>query len=1295
MTENTEEKTSKREVIKLLIHLPGKKEKIELQSLVSGSIEDVASTITSLSTTNCFTCFKLATLEGFELDSQITLEELLEGEDIEVLELVLKEMAYTERDAREHIKHVRNVVDLEPVGSSNFGVNAGSSRFALLNLDPVSIKSPNEDTEEAKETENTTAETEKKESAKKPELSDEEKRPISEFVKSFFDFETDTKKVSLTAHANSLKLSLKPAVEAIVLSSWNPPTPRQKLNGDLLYLYVQTIEGEVYHITSHVSGFFVNKSTFAKFDGSSKTLPNSQGKPRVNKSHSLLSLLNNLSPALNRQLVANRELLAKFDSAVYQPATNATLANPWIVDLPLDAPHPDLAKTQSLYVDGGIDGADLIRDWNDDYQNIREMPKSTFQERNLRERLLNKTSADFTEAAIKTAISIVNKEFLPLNPENKPEEHIFLRNGIFYSLAVDGVGQFAKTGGDEAARAATNRDLASIRYLNRLDVSNVCHLCTAIVDYCGQRVLCQTPVPGIFTGVASDTDGDSESESPSDVLYGGSEANTRLSSNEKFVPKLKPIAQAFHLKEHKVWTKDGSQSTSLVTSIETKGMKGNDGRSYIMDLYRTSPLDIEFIEAHYNPDADSSYPHREVTLRHEAIEEWWRRQVSVLVNNETQKLEEKSSEDSASEKGGEKKPVIAIDPDACTLNPDAFSLNKAVAPSPEDLKELEEDESRVREVSKFVTEILIPEFLDNIADSNIITPIDGAHLSTLLHTQGINIRYLGVIASMIVDRLNKYENELIESRKKIEGINEALEKKKAEARKQLKEQKKKSEDSPKEESNEDSKEETTDRADFYPVKSSLKSLLTVVTQEIIARSTKHLLRKQIASLPLPFAPYVITHIFNCLLGSKFNPEPKIFVDENLSIYDADLSFTQWTSKDVVELISKEAYVRFRYIIPDTWFTEINEIVLLREISTKFGLQIKGRNYQFTAARSTEAEVTPESKQAKKGRKTKELASEVSTNITTTGVFSVDDIVAIVPIVKESTFRSTLVEEVWESGRTFIAKKENEQGVALLNQATTLYEQVYGPVHKEVADAYSLLAQNYAELSSFGEAATLSRRSVNLTERTAGFDSYSTVLALISSGYFENQNGDYLNSLKIYKNALQLWKTISVMEHPTVISTLESVASNLQNLGLHAECLAVLEYVLKLSAKVNDEDSTITALQLFKRGQTKTLLEDFKGALADVSTSYKIFRKNAGIDDSTTAWIYKLMSQLTKYSVITAQEQQKMKPNGERVNKKSSKSAEKKKATTSTDETTPDPVIANQSIEEIMNFIEGTAPSIKK
>ena len=136
----------------------------------------------------------------------------------------------------------------------------------------------------------------------------------------------------------------------------------------------------------------------------------------------------------------------------------------------------------------------------------------------------------------------------------------------------------------------------------------------------------------------------------------------------------------------------------------------------------------------------TSYPHGEALIRHEAVNEWWRRKVAVLfkkkLNNWKKKVNYWIKTKTKTKTKKENKPQIAIPTDQVVFNPDAFSSDNE--------NEIEQDREEVKEISKFIKEKLIEEFLDEIKDQ--VIPFDGQQLTDVLHRSGINMRYLGYVA---------------------------------------------------------------------------------------------------------------------------------------------------------------------------------------------------------------------------------------------------------------------------------------------------------------------------------------------------------------------------------------------------------------------------------------------------------------------------------------------------------------------------------------------------------------------
>ena len=427
-------------------------------------------------------------------------------------------------------------------------------------------------------------------------------------------------------------------VKSIGLSPWNPPPPLLRQQGHLLYIQLTTNEGEQYQVTSHISGFYVNKSSNSKFD------PYPRPAPKNAASHSLFSLIANLSPSFNKSFEALLELNNKRDPLANFQLTNAIPSSPWLVSSAmnaLSAHQPDLTRTQEPYLISGVENTETLRDWNEEIQSTRELQRDTVQDRVFRERLISKIFAEFSDAAARGAMLVARGEVAPLNPTESKDAQIFVYNNVFYSYGADGVGTFTSEGGDEAARVAVGKDVGGVKAVNQLDIAGLATPGTIIVDYLGKRLVAQSIVPGIFK-----QRGPEEHQ----VDYGGVEGRDVVAENEAFVTTFAQVSKALKVKKHAVWDKEGKKHV-LEGSVETKGLLGTDGRKYILDLYRLTPLDITWLEENWSDSVDGdaksskhNYPHRMTVLRPELIESYWRLKMGEYVKEELEKRKSNATE---------------------------------------------------------------------------------------------------------------------------------------------------------------------------------------------------------------------------------------------------------------------------------------------------------------------------------------------------------------------------------------------------------------------------------------------------------------------------------------------------------------------------------------------------------------------------------------------------------------------------------------------------------------------------
>ncbi|TVY84941.1 Clustered mitochondria protein-like protein [Lachnellula suecica] len=1158
-------------IFQLTVNLPHDPRQIQIMVSTQEAIHDVRQSIIELPNTFQYSCFHLEH-KGQRINDFIQISEV-EGLASDS-ELTLIEDPYTEKEARLHVIRVREIIGASGDRTDTLhGIMSGSSLH-----DSVTLAA-----------EKTTSAAVK------------EAHPMADF-----DFQAPGTLSTLLP--DILEPSPK-TVKSISVSPWNPPPYHLRQKGHLLYLQVTTNEGEQHQITSHVSGFYVNKSSNSKFD------PFPRGAPKAHSAHSLLNLIDEISPSFDasfkKLLESNntKEPLANFQ------ITNAIPSSPWIVpstSSTLVAHQSDITRTQESYLIGGIENTETLRDWNEEFQSTRELPKENVHDRVFRERLTSKLFADYNDAAARGAILVARGEVAPLNPTEGRDAQIFVYNNIFFSFGADGVGTFASEGGDEAARVATGKDVMGVRMVNQLDIDGLFTPGTVIADYLGKRIVAQSIVPGIFK---------QREEGENQIDYGAVDGKDVVAANEQFVPTFEKLSKALKVKKHAVWDKYGKRH-DLEGSVETKGLLGTDGRKYVLDLYRITPLDISWMDEYGtalgSPEAaasENAYPHRMTVLRPELVESYWRVKMRDWVNGElakrrqgegeTKKLEDEKSESTevstepkegeASEEASEEasaevsKPAdvdnerIDISNFNFTLNPDAFSGQEPQTDA--EKEEWAADEQEVRLACEFLRGTVLPELINDLRDGDVGYPMDGQSFSRLLHKRGINIRYIGKVA------------QLAEGKR-------------------------------------------------------LESIRGLAIQEMVSRAFKHVAGNYLRYLPIPLTAACTSHLLNCLLGTGLNTKPKADVDASITaLYpEADLSFEKVTPESLRAQIESQISRRYQYTIDPSWAANIKPLQLLREVSLKLGLQLEMKAYRFTsempAAEPSPAISTTAPKEngtnghsanSKKKKKARDgsPSSVASVKAAPPHTFSPDDIHNVVPVIKEASPRSSLAEEALEAGRISIMQGQKKLGQELLLESLSLHEQIYGIIHPEVARVYSSLSQTYYQLDEKEAAFELARKAVIVSERTLGIDNAETLLNYLNLGLFCHACGETKLALTYVKHALSLWKIIFGVSHPDSITTLNNAAVMLQNLKDYHSSRLWFEASLQICEAHYGKTSINSATLLFQLAQALALDSDSKTAVNRMRESYNIFLNELGPNDKNTKEAESWLEQLTQNAVSIA------------------------------------------------------------
>jgi len=420
----------------------------------------------------------------------------------------------------------------------------------------------------------------------------------------------------------------------------------------------------------------------------------------------------------------------------------------------------------------------------------------------------------------------------------------------------------------------------------------------------------------------------------------------------------------------------------------------------------------------------------------------------------------------------------------------------------------------------------------------------------------------------------------------------------------------------------------------------LIALKQLCEQEMVARAFKHVCNQQLRALPPCFSQSAVAHMLNCLLGTGFNSSPQADVDDELKAMYPETSFEFEKLKPAAleKELREQISLRYRYDAEGELVQSGKQLQLLREICLKLGFQLEAKEYQFVKGleapkdalvekKSSDSLQVPQTngtsandggkkKRAKRtGHSPSRPAVEKPPTIPVT--FSVDNILNIVPLVKEAAPRSVLAEEALDAGRMSIQQDQKELGQELLLESLSLHEQIYGILHPEVARVYYALSTLYYGLDEKTAAVELAKKAVIVSERTLGIDNAETVLAYLNLSLFEHATGNTRDALAYVRHALNLWKVVYGIRHPDSITTINNAAVMLQTLKQFHESRLWFEASLDICEEVSGKQSVNSATLLFQLAQALALDHDGKAAVTKMRESYSIFKAELGPENQNT------------------------------------------------------------------------------
>ncbi|KAK8805356.1 hypothetical protein WA158_002012 [Blastocystis sp. Blastoise] len=591
--------------------------------------------------------------------------------------------------------------------------------------------------------------------------------PTSVLYKNFLDIHD-----ALNNHIGSNKT--QSYCNRCVLDIWNPPKQSRKLLGDLIYLRLTTKEELVFHITGCNEGFYVNQSTDSTFNaGFSSIYPNMYPTLAALFSAVSRSFRSTFYQLCAKNTWSNNVDLEELINSLHVMPVNEEKSKGWFMNEDIKNDPLDMFSEMSRYghIEALQENNKNLKDWETDYV----MLKNIEMDESARLCCLIEKENSFTIAAKEGVLAIVDEGVAPIN-DVYGDSPCYILNGVFYSTVLD-------TPSAPINRASANDEIASVRSLNQFNVNGLNTLLTCVVDYKGYRFLAQGLIPGLLQKTAHKM-----------IMYGTLDDGKTIYNDKVVLKAVEELSKDFYWKQGTVYPqgpegeeeKEGEQgenglypspaassdkhvdvkeSISFAGPVDGRIVKGCDDRLYIMDFLRAQPIDILWKQDCIKERGVDGYGTSRV-LRRELLQHWNLRRAVVEKQIEMMKQRIEDDAKDTKEKTEEAKKNIedmkAQIPkleQILTEMPTSFDVNTftVFSKSLQQREEIEKDTSALKTtdnekdvivLNNFLRSEIIPSFIEQVMEGSISCP-DGEKLTSTMHANGINMRYLGVMADLV------------------------------------------------------------------------------------------------------------------------------------------------------------------------------------------------------------------------------------------------------------------------------------------------------------------------------------------------------------------------------------------------------------------------------------------------------------------------------------------------------------------------------------------------------------------
>ncbi|XP_068441031.1 clustered mitochondria protein homolog isoform X4 [Clinocottus analis] len=1233
------------------IQAPGT-EPFDLQVSPQEMVQEIHQVLMDREDTCHRTCFSLQ-LDGNVLDNFAELKSIEGLQEGSLLKVV--EEPYTVREARIHVRHIRDLLkSLDPSDSYN-GVDCNSLSFLSIFTDGDLGDSG-------------------KRKKKGNELEQIDCTPPEHILPGSKD------RPLIPLQPQNKDWKPMQCLKVLTMSGWNPPPGNRKMHGDLMYLCMVTVEERHVSVTASTRGFYLNQSVNISNSSTTYTFNPKPANPSF-LSHSLVELLSQISPTFKKNFTALQK--KRVQRHPFERIATPFQVYSWTapqVDHAMDCVRAEDAYTSRLGYEEHIPGQ--TRDWNEELQTTRELPRKNLPERLLRERAIFKVHSDFAAAATRGAMAVIDGNVMAINPGEETRMQMFIWNNIFFSLGFDVRDHYRELGGDAAAHAAPTNDLNGVRAYGAVDVEGLYTLGTVVVDYRGYRVTAQSIIPGIL-----------EREQEQSVIYGSIDFGKTVVSHSKYLELLEKTSRPLKVQRHNVLN-EKDESVELCSSVECKGIIGNDGRHYILDLLRTFPPDLNFLPVdgeELSPESKrQGFPrqhrHRLACLRQELIEAFVEHRYLLFMKmaalqlmqqkvnkeakadipaiTETAEAPSESNADATQATASESPSATEVSTDSTSQaesntsatsqaptageeNSSKPATNGLVEPtatlngeckSPLEGKELEESIPGLAQ-AKELAETLVAEDGSCIDPKSREVVLNACKAVGSISNTSFDIRFNPDLFSPGVrfpedstDEVQKQKQLLKDaaaflvscqipslvkdcldhSALPMDGatLTEALRQRGINIR---------------------YLGTVLEFVDKTPAKAQLEHFYRIGISELITRCAKHIFKTYLQGVELSALSAAVSHFLNCFLSSFPDAVAHLPPDELVSRRKSRKrrnripgsgDNTAWASLTPSELwknIASEAKSYYYFTIQCESVDQVVEkygfqkTTLLREISVKTGIQILIKEYNFDSRHKP--------------------------------AFTEEDILNIFPVVKHVNPKASDAFHFFQSGQAKVQQGFLKEGCELINEALNLFNNVYGAMHVEICACLRLLARLNYIMGDHPEALSNQQKAVLMSERVLGIEHPNTIQEYMHLALYCFANGQLSTALRLLYRARYLMLLVSGEDHPEMALLDSNIGLVLHGVMEYDLSLRFLENALTINTKYHGSRSLKVALSHHLVARVYESKAEFRSALQHEKEGYTIYKNQMGEAHEKTKESSEFLKYLTQQAVALQRTMNEIYKNG--------------------------------------------------